>query len=393
MHDWKVIYILPNLSLPRAQGAMAGGAWIREYSLGSELVAIVPTNDPRVKAAAERSTGIKRLVASFRDNYNNALSASALIVRADAPQRIADYEDAIIAFRNSAGIATVLRPRARSFKVNGSVQGVYTDIFDCHPSIVSPTGRVATITPANNTLFSADAPVRSMASAYQPVTGGQLIMDEYLHRALGFSWRRRYEDGKRDRSYERTLFRSLEVAYRAAALGAVTLPSIHDYGIQVALWVSAMEILAWPRTGHASLPSVLTIIGGYPWATSRLRSARYRGYGGRKGSVPMDAAQRACSLLYRARNRFLHGEPVGVNTLLARAGKRVPLPDIAAILYRTVLVEYLRGKHPLELKRRKDWGRSLHESLSHGDYDRALATAFGIPSTEHRSMRVRKPQP
>ena len=77
----------------------------------------------------------------------------------------------------------------------------------------------------------------------------RLVLDACLKQ-----WYRRFIGQKKEWK-TRVLFRSLQIAAQASRMPAVGTgsPTIHDAGVGIALWVSAMEILSHPRKGNASL--------------------------------------------------------------------------------------------------------------------------------------------
>jgi len=60
------------------------------------------------------------------------------------------------------------------------------------------------------------------------------------------------------------LFRSLEMAYRASAMPFGNQGSLHDYGANISLWVSAFEILVHPKSSWVPPPTPPDIRVAYP---------------------------------------------------------------------------------------------------------------------------------
>jgi len=174
----------------------------------------------------------------------------------------------------------------------------------------------------------------------------------------------------------------LDVAYQACAIGAKSEGSLSEYGTQVALWVSAIEILAWPDKRHADLESVLRLLDRDA-VDKRDRQRRYR----LKLKNPktkkletrrVSALQRAYIYLYRARNKFLHGNPVSTSTLLTlNRGERVGLPRLATVVYRAALVAYLDDRYPKRINTIKELRDRIGESFEDLTYGEALAEMFG----------------
>ena len=96
--------------------------------------------------------------------------------------------------------------------------------------------------------------------------------DETLFHTILELWTNRYVRRKTREWRTRALFRSLEMAYRASAA-----PQLHmyDYGAQLALWVSAFEILVHPKTAKADLERVLHILEQSDFIQPRLKQRLY----------------------------------------------------------------------------------------------------------------------
>ena len=224
---------------------------------------------------------------------------------------------------------------------------------------------------------------RAMPSPYLPVAGRTLQQDRYLYRVLGQEWLRRYVGGKEDDLFSRQLFRSLETAFTAASVGAKNLASLHDYGVQMGLWVSAIEILTWGVFQGANRDRSLDLLQRYQWRDERLDKAT---------AVPtlklkrqVNLVQHACVLMYYVRNDFLHGNPVSYDSLRLAPDREVYLPSIAAIVYRTVLVAYLQAIYPpaaITLDAAESDARWVGDLFDDMEYSSGLRWAFGIDRDE-----------
>jgi hypothetical protein len=216
-----------------------------------------------------------------------------------------------------------------------------------------------------------------------------LYPDRYLLRSFDRAWTRRFCGKAKTDGFADRLFRSLDVAYQACAIGAKNEGSINEYGIQVALWVSAIEVLAWPDKQHADLESVLLLLDKAALDEqdrkrryqATLKNPRTR----KKESRRVSALQRAYIYLYRARNRFLHGNPVSASTLLTlNRGERVGLPRVAAVVYRAALVAYLDSRYPKRITSIEELRERIGESAEDSTYGEALAELFGYKRTRMR---------
>lgn len=349
MAQWELVFAFPNLVLPTAGAAQA--PWLGDITLGSDQVAIVANDDPR-SADVVWPAATAKLLRGFVDPWGKKVPVAALLVRADAPTSLRHNLDALIAFRNAAAITCVLRARAAANA--GVMPAMWSDVFDVCQTVIGQQGRLITQTPALTALHSAHSPFRGMPNAIVPVANGRLAADRYLSWAFGRIWTRRFVTKRTDDRYSRALFRSLEVAYWALAVPTKHTGSVIDYGTQIALWVSAFEVLVRPRR-RANLAAVLDLLANYDWPDGPLKAMRYKIKINATTTLRANAAQKAYARIYRARNRFLHGEPFNSRTMVprhARGGSApgdatVNLPTIAPLLYRSALVAYLSERHRL----------------------------------------------
>ena len=81
---------------------------------------------------------------------------------------------------------------------------------------------------------------------------------------------------------DNALFRSLNMAFRAAEMPAWNDITVYDVGRSVALWVSAFEILAHPGPeGDTSMRQVYELIERAPWCLQASTCADYEAFAGR----------------------------------------------------------------------------------------------------------------
>jgi hypothetical protein len=152
-------------------------------------------------------------------------------------------------------------------------------------------------------------------------------------------WDQRFLKGRQEWK-TRVLFRSLEIACQASRVPAVgtRTPTIHDMGVGIALWVSALEILSHPRTGKANLGTVLDLLARADWLDPKLKATRFQVEYPKKNIRRINWAQRFYYELYRARNDFLHGNPVAAGRLFpARRSGGPTLLHCAPLVYKAAL--------------------------------------------------------
>jgi hypothetical protein len=333
---------MPDLILPDGDGGMAGPAWLSTATLNSDHLAIVPPSDARVLAIRAAVPAADALLSGFTDSYGHAVLPSALICRTAFPDLVGRQAEAIIAFRNAVALSVVLRTRAVVASGDGAMGPIWTDVFDLHPTTINRLGELYTGSPAMLDIRGQGQRFYGTQSPFVTARVSRLLIDSALYRELGAKWQHRYMDRALDDERARSLFRSLEVAYRASSLGRVSLPSIHDVGVQIALWVSAIEILVWPTAHKANWRLAVDLLGSYRWHVSALDDSLYDVFWQQnKPPIRGNAVQRAYALINKVRNDFLHGEPVNDQTLTPALAAGSSLILLAAIVYRTALAGFL----------------------------------------------------
>ena len=168
-------------------------------------------------------------------------------------------------------------------------------------------------------------------------------MDKCLFEALLKRWKRHFL-GNRQRWKDRALFRSLNMAAQASQIPAGVGATLYDVGRQVALWVSAFEILLHPRTGKASQRTVIAHFEKMHYDETKLGRRQFIAYTDAKKNKPWPRrVPLPCWVythLYRARCAFLHGNPLNGKILQPKGMKR-DLFWIAPVLYCLALAGFL----------------------------------------------------
>ena len=221
-------------------------------------------------------------------------------------------------------------------------------------------------------------------------------MDEPLLTALLDRWRRRYA-GRSPQWPDRALFRSLNMANQASQLPAGVDTTFYDVGRLIALWVSAFEILAHPGRGKSNLWAVYDLLEKVEWKYRLTALRLYKAYeANRKSNGRRTLACRLYGEIYRARNDFLHGNPVGRNRLIVKPAKR-SLFQYAAPLYRMALTGFLplSWSEPVPpMNDAQAFGKHLARRIDFDSYqkavEKALLTARGKQPPPHvpRSRRA-----
>ena len=323
--DWTPAAILPNLF---ARKAVEG-----------EVIALAPRFDPRVQAFCTAHSKFGVLLSRFTDAFNVPLDPVVLIVRNDVLPKLAEV-DPLASFRDLVAISVI--PYCRSLAAVYSNPGriSYANSFSFYPWMLGTNNEnLVALTPAMQALHIVEEFHGQSAPELLKMQLSEL--DEPLFDALIRRWKRHYL-GKRQRWHDRTLFRSLNMATHAAQLPASVDTTLYDLGRMAALWVSAFEILAHPRTANSGLTSVYPLFERIAYQDRDVGGRRYAAYMGRS-KRPRPRRSLACWLygkLYQARNRFLHGSPVR-SSLLSPYKSRVGLFWLAPSLYRLALTGFL----------------------------------------------------
>jgi hypothetical protein len=117
--------------------------------------------------------------------------------------------------------------------------------------------------------------------------------------------------------------------------------------------LSAFEILSHRRCGKANLITVLDLLANAEWDDAGLKATRFKvKYQGKTSKANL--IQKLYYGLYRARNDFLHGNPVRSTKLfpMNRSGGPTSL-HAAPLIYRAALMGFLPFKRPPAKKGRR----------------------------------------
>lgn len=352
-----VLSILPNIDL--------------RVAITAEQVAILPTADERVVELSAQHPNLDQFLGRFTGSHGRAVNPAVMVIDADAPNCRRTGE-AMVGFRNAVAVSTVLRQTALELLYPRGHRILFSDPFDFYPwNLDRDFDRMISITPASMALHQVDD------FAGQPSPGSPIHMldnhdlDEVLLTEILAHW---------DAAYSRTrmgqmdtaLFRSLNMASAAMRMPATTGATMFDYGRQCALWISAFEILAHFESGHANLGTVFALLAKKRFHMRELNPKRYRVmYRNRRLSVTLP--QKLYERLYRARNDFLHGNPVTVQSLQIRESGRL-IGHFAPLLYRFALrnvldLHYVPEEEPLDLQAK------LLARMAANDYEETQAEA------------------
>ncbi len=325
--NWQIIFLLPNLCLPKA--------------IGNDAIAIVPCSDQRVVEIISASSIARHLVESFEDQFGKRVSPALLLTRSDLPDSVRSI-DAMVGFRNILALSTIIKGYEHGLTCSFVSCPLYSDYFDFYPIAIS----------RNNQALIIDSPsVLGFNDRYQYFKGqtapglaspGNVASPAGdLFAQLEKVWIRRFVSKKLGEWRTRALFRSLEMAYHATAMSSKNHSTLYDFGTSASLWVSAFEILSHPRSGKADLLSVLQLLGKYNWAEKRVARKAYR-VKYRNHVHKVNLVQKLYKQLYEARNDFLHGNPVRSRQLHPFRDEQVEtITRFAPLIYKVLLLSFL----------------------------------------------------
>lgn len=367
--DWHFAFLMPSLAF-------------RE-PIQNEHLAIVPFPDSRLKSLTKSQPAVKKLLSNFRDQFGTRIKPSAMLIHSNAPSSV-DFQ-AVIAFRNTVAISSIID--ARSIQLGGGNAGypVWSDYFDFYPYTATKQGNEISGRSVANFELQKPEKFSGQRSAHLPDASRLSFgIDESTLEGCLKMWNRRFIKGRKERA-STVLFRSLEIGCQANRVPAVgnRQPSIHDIGVGISLWVSALEILCHPGTSDVNREEVLEKLAQADWDSSNLKAKRYT-LKNRNGRVLRDSSrnirkfnfiQRLCAELYRARNDFLHGNSVSIGSLFpACASSGINLLSCAPLIYRAALSSFLPST--LNKAKKGDLAAQLQEWLKHsrkqGNYEKAV---------------------
>ena len=332
--EWVFRYVLPSLMITTA--------------FESKYVIIAPFDDPRTQQAISRQSNATRLLTGFINRRSKQIKPAALLVLSNAPESAASVE-ALVAFRNLCAISTLLRHWAHSTNEWRPAM-LFSDHFDFYPYTVSENNRIICINPDISSYGSEDAPFIGMASPLLALMPGPVLCDDLLFRTLLRQWEKKFVSPCATSKYTSILFRSLELAYQALSIPIKNQASIHDFGVSVACWVSAFEILVHLKHAEANSRIVRQklLTAEYPLSEKKLSRHYITKVGKKQNKEKLPFIQKTYEDIYRVRNDFMHGNKVTAQTLFPFGTKKPAIIRLAPTIYRIALWHYL---HPHFYKR------------------------------------------
>lgn len=325
--------MIPLLVLPNIQ--------VRS-PIKSRSATLLSAADSSLICELENTPTLKRFLGNFRNVAGRRVVPSVFAPNEDGhPLRSAV---AIASFRDAVALAVVPLHRASLIEQPNSAQLAWSDYFSIYPWMIDKNDQyVIGTTPALFGLELADEFRPQTAPEVSPQTLDLADIDRPMLDALLNRWEDYYAEG-RDSWENRALFRSLNMAFRAAQAPAGRDMTVYDIGRSIALWVSAFEILSHPGgTKATDYSRVCALIDRAPWRRSASIAKNHQGRG--KSPKLVTNGTWLYGELYRIRNDFLHGNPVNHAKLqFAASGRNVH--GFAAPLFRMCLAAFLPLQEP-----------------------------------------------
>ena len=369
MNDlWTPQAVLANVSVSEA--------------IEAECAAFVPPEDPRVSAIDREHPIHAEFLDRFSDAFGKKVRPTVLLL---SPSAGPTYQtvNSVASIRDVLSVSVVPGARARRICGGQGLDIYFSSAFDLYPWMLDRDYRnLISDTPAvlGSHVVKRFRGQRSPGIVVSNLCRGDL--DTPIWQALICRWARAYGTNE---PTDESLMRSLNMAHHACQLPANQDTRHFDYGRQVALWVSALEILAHPQTEQVNKCFVYELLDGAHWTQARDSTKNTQSERNPDGQLTLPAC--LYKRLYDVRNSYLHGNPVSPASLRLPGTDRV-LADFAAPLYRMALTAFLGLRPPdVESPAREcpEWKQALVDNVMWGldsqDFEKAILAFRELAST------------
>lgn len=320
---WVPVWAMPNVTIDTA--------------VEVSHAALVGCTDERLQSYVRLHPAVGSFFKRFHDEFGAQIWPTVTMISEDAPKSVRTVA-ALGSFRDAICISAIVSAHARTLSWKRSVGILFADAFDVYPWFPRPDDekRLSAFTPA----VAAIHEVKQLRAQSSPALGRRELStvdcDRVLLNAILTHWENHVVNDI-ETVEDRRLFRSLEMARAASKMPGGSDATLHDSGRAVALWVSAFEILA--HDGHSDLGRVLALLSRVDWRSKKMNIAN-KTVCHKKKAIQTNVAGGVYKVLYDARNKFLHGEPVTRETLRVSPCNK-PALHFAAPLFRLALTAYL----------------------------------------------------
>ena len=375
MATWIPMFALPNVDV--------------EEPIEADGMALVSLRDARIHVLAEEHKKLAEYVGKFEFRIWQQILPSIIIWRDDSPQLYRSIE-AINGFRDAICLSVVPYGWAQTLRFDRPSDILYGSWFSVYPWMTDKNYEYVVMSSMAQLALHLVEEIKPQSTpGVTPRPLKPNMIDRTLLDALLKRWSIRYR--AKDTAWEDTaLFRSLNMANVASLLPSNAQVTDYDIGRSVALWVSAFEILAHPGEGQQSgFLQVYDVLDKVDWDLSDCKEKIYDAHAFKPGQQKRNLPCWIYGKIYNARNHYLHGNPVGSDTLVVHPSKR-HLFEYAPILYRMALAGFLglnwTETEPAQPKQLEDYRRRwFYYRHYQGDMEAALATI--LISKEERKAR------
>lgn len=325
MSNWRFTLVLHNL--PVAE------------SIGNDIIKVVPIDNPLVVDIRNRSEEFCQFIDSFKDQFGRTSKPSLLFIKTDNKPDI----ESLVSFRNILAISSISKAWANVLSYGSQFERLkYSDYFDFYPYLLTNDykeliAQTPSVTSWEGVKDFSGQPSPGIAKVHSV----RDFYDTFLFDTLLERWTEIFIN-KRRKSWELTaLFRSLEMAYRASVMPFGNQGTIHDYGANISLWVSAFEILIHPKNNYVGVNEVINLLSSIYFSNKKLRHKKYRAKIG-KSTRSLTLVQKTYFEMHTTRNNFMHGNPVTKKMLFPDGNIKLPtLNFVAPIIYKYALEKFL----------------------------------------------------
>lgn len=281
-------------------------------------------------------------------------------------------------------------PLARARFLNGRQTGplCFSNAFDFYPWMIDRQfNDLIMFTPGTGGVDKVSDFRGQLAPEFViPASVSDGDIDRPVFQALLSRWRNFYSRPNAS-GRQRSLLRSLNMAHHAGQLPGNQDTRAYDYGRLIALWVSALEILAHPGRRRVDFWEVCDLLEGAHWDLRKNRRRDFKMRRQRNGhEVRQRRVCRVYEVLYKARNDFIHGNHIHERSMYV-GSHRVALHKLGALLYRMALSSSLDVRAPempeqWRARSTQEVGHLMVDRMSfqriHGDFEHALVTCGEI---------------
>jgi hypothetical protein len=322
MDEWKPVLAMANLDM--------------RGSFECAHAAILSPVDPRVQKLRGNHPNLMTFLSKFRGQFGERVWPSLLLLHKNAPPSCYTAE-AVTAFRDIISLAVVPYARSSRLRFDRAHGLAYANIFQFYPWMIDKQYEGMILINAAHVHAHLLSEFNGQSFPEQPHASiMERDIDLPLARELLNRWVVRFASTTVEWK-DKALFRALNMANEAGRIPAYTAGTFYDTGRQLALWVSALEIVAHPGgKGLSNFGTVSGLLESVKWLDPKLTAATHT----IPGKTPQlkQLATWICKRVYDLRNDFLHGNDVDGAALNLNDK---PVTDFAACLFRLVLTGFL----------------------------------------------------